>query len=68
MARMGLAGAAGRWWGLALGLTAFFLPGKCVPPLPFFPPYPKPSRVWELDGGHVWVIGSERSQKSWVTA
>uniref|UniRef100_A0A8W4F8U2 Nectin-1 n=1 Tax=Sus scrofa TaxID=9823 RepID=A0A8W4F8U2_PIG len=27
MARMGLAGAAGRWWGLALGLTAFFLPG-----------------------------------------
>lgn len=27
MARMGCAGAAGRWWGLALGLTAFFLPG-----------------------------------------
>ncbi|KAM8816944.1 nectin-1 [Rhynchonycteris naso] len=27
MARMGLAGEAGRWWGLALGLTAFFLPG-----------------------------------------
>ncbi|XP_071077606.1 nectin-1 isoform X4 [Desmodus rotundus] len=27
MARMGLAGSAGRWWGLALGLTAFFLPG-----------------------------------------
>uniref|UniRef100_A0A2I3GZ75 Nectin-1 n=1 Tax=Nomascus leucogenys TaxID=61853 RepID=A0A2I3GZ75_NOMLE len=27
MARMGLAGAAGRWWGFALGLTAFFLPG-----------------------------------------
>ncbi|XP_067607419.1 nectin-1 isoform X1 [Pseudorca crassidens] len=27
MARMGLAGAAGLWWGLALGLTAFFLPG-----------------------------------------
>ncbi|XP_057347136.1 nectin-1 isoform X2 [Manis pentadactyla] len=27
MARMGRAGAAGRWWGLALGLTAFFLPG-----------------------------------------
>uniref|UniRef100_A0A8C5VZ51 Nectin-1 n=1 Tax=Microcebus murinus TaxID=30608 RepID=A0A8C5VZ51_MICMU len=27
MARMGLAGAAGRWWGLALGLTAFFFPG-----------------------------------------
>ncbi|XP_069869492.1 nectin-1 isoform X2 [Dipodomys merriami] len=27
MARMGLAGAAGRWWGLALAVTAFFLPG-----------------------------------------
>lgn len=38
MARMGLAGAAGRWWGLALGLTAFFLPGKRVPPLPVSPP------------------------------
>lgn len=36
MARMGLAGSAGRWWGLALGLTAFFLPGKRVPPLPFY--------------------------------
>lgn len=38
MARMGLAGGAGRWWGLALGLTAFFFPGKRVPFLPFSSP------------------------------
>lgn len=36
MARMGLASTAGRWWGLALSLTAFFLPGKSFLPLPFY--------------------------------
>lgn len=69
MARMGLAGAVGRWWGLALGLATFF-PGKAIASAshpPISSTQPESPRDWELDDGHDWVVGGERSQKSWVT-
>lgn len=53
MARMGLAGAAGRWWGLALGLTAFFLPGKAIASASLHNPLPNQN----LPGTRSWMMG-----------